>query len=342
MSLSRPSLTRTSSFWFGKGSSKDERLNMISDGLTVVIGSCGMAAGAIGLYLFQEQPSSHVLLPILFDLLLPFLAGLALFVTILILFRVLAQKLLRECVPGAPEFGRKAILVTTSALLFSGSCFYRALNIADEGAATCRGAPTPFNAPAAGRFVATVGEIALVVQMSIFIHDTAERLGATQGLWSTFVERYTSIPFTTITPVLIAECMSWTGVLSGNSKFYCAEYVIWMIIAFTWAWDGAELMHKAQDMKQTLTFAGVMIGGLALFFFNAFLEIPHFFQYSRPSEVPTAGIWECFQNRDSPLWVKRLPFFVCYFVGAAWSSVAISHRFVRIMQSCEGRNTKRD
>ena len=58
-----------------------------------------------------------------------------------------------------------------------------------------------------------------------------------------------------------------------------------MIIAFTWAWDGAELMHKAQDMKQTLTFAGVMIGGLVLFFFNAFLEIPHFFQYSRPSEV---------------------------------------------------------
>jgi hypothetical protein len=59
--------------------------------------------------------------------------------------------------------------------------FHRAINIADEGAATCRGKPTPFNAPAAGRSVATVGEIALVVQFSIFIDETALRLGCTRG-----------------------------------------------------------------------------------------------------------------------------------------------------------------
>ena len=54
-------------------------------------------------------------------------------------------------------------------------------------------------------------------------------------------ERWTSVPFSTLGPVLVAEAMSWTGVLSGDSKFYCAEYVLWMLIAFTWAWDAAEI-----------------------------------------------------------------------------------------------------
>jgi hypothetical protein len=45
------------------------------------------------------------------------------------------------------------------------------LPLQDEGAATCRGKPTPFNAPAAGRSIATVGEIALVVQVSVLQDD---------------------------------------------------------------------------------------------------------------------------------------------------------------------------
>ena len=58
----------------------------------------------------------------------------------------------------------------------SGSCFYRAINVADEGAALCRSPGSVFNMPAAGRAVATVGEIALVVQISEYISDTARRL----------------------------------------------------------------------------------------------------------------------------------------------------------------------
>jgi|EP01046_Picozoa_sp_COSAG06_P081150 hypothetical protein len=42
------------------------------------------------------------------------------------------------------RFGRKGLLLATSAMLFAGSCFYRSLNIADEGAATCRNAPTAY------------------------------------------------------------------------------------------------------------------------------------------------------------------------------------------------------
>jgi hypothetical protein len=68
---------------------------------------------------------------------------------------------------GAPDLGRKGLMVCASGLLFAASCFYRALNVADEGAAMCRGRPTAFNSPVVGRSVATIGEVALVVQVCV-------------------------------------------------------------------------------------------------------------------------------------------------------------------------------
>jgi len=78
----------------------------------------------------------------------------------------------------------------------------------------------------------------------------------------------------------------------------------------------------------------VLLGGLALFAFNALLEIPHFFRY-HPSDtvdastVEVLSIFECFHDRDSPLWIKRLPFFFSYFFGCSWFSAALSYRYLR-------------
>ena len=135
-----------------------------------------------------------------------------------------------------------------------------------------------------------------------------------------------------VLPVLFAESMSWSGVLSGNSRFFCAEYVLWMVIASTWAWDAAELLHKSARWSDQVAHAGLMVGALLLFLFNAVHEIPHFIFYHREGEAAAkdfVGIWECHQHRDSPLWLKRLPFFFCYFIGCSWSSVALTYRFLR-------------
>ena len=35
------------------------------------------------------------------------------------------------------------------------------------------------------------------------------------------------------------------------------------------------------------------------------------------------------QDADGPLWVKRLPFFFCYFFGCSWASVSVSYQFFR-------------
>lgn len=152
---------------------------------------------------------------------------------------------------------------------------------------------------------------------------------------------YTATPFSTIGPVLLAEVMSWTGVLSGNSKFYCAEYVLWCVVAFTWAWDGAELLYRSRGPRDTAIHAGLLVGAVFLFMFNAFVEIPHFFDYTREADpaastAPGSGIWECVHDEASPLWSKRLPFFFCYFVGAAWCAVALAYRFVRAARGRKG------
>lgn len=371
--------TRTASFWFGEGASKNKTLLPLADFTSLVLG----VGGCLMALLFCEvslgiNPSGldpNVSLNLLFDSIIPALSGLAAAIGVLLLFRAglkhvhelserlptlqnqqqraqddqslntnqqsLKSNLNREIGSSQiellqdgqtyPELGRKSLLVVTSCLLFCLSCFYRAINIADEGAAMCRGHPSVWNAPVAGRTVATIGEVALVVQLTIFVEDAAYRLKASRGIWSTVFTRYTRIPFSTIGPVLLAEVMSWSGVLSGNSKFYCAEYVLWMIVAFSWAWDGAELLHKSTRWQDEVVMAGLVICGTGLFFFNALLEIPHFFAYSRQNTPAhnAAGIWECVQSRESPLWTKRLPFFVCYFVGAAWCAVAVAYRFTR-------------
>ena len=84
---------------------------------------------------------------------------------------------------------------------------------------------------------------------------------------------------------------------------------------------------------ESVSFAVLMLTGIALFFFNAVLELPHFFTLTRKGTAAgnTRGLFECVQSKDSPLWKKRLPFFVFYFVGASWIGTAGAYRFLRTM-----------
>ncbi len=343
-----PSL-RTASLWFGPGATDDPRANCLGHLLTCAVAAAGCAAGA-AFWLARgggaDGAVSALALELLFDLLIPGMAGVSCMVSVLLALRAaLARGVRAVAGPGAPDFGRKGLLVTVSAMLFATSTFYRSLNIASEGAALCRSKPTVFNAPVTGRSVATVGEIALVVQASVFVEQASLRLGARRGPWSAFAHRYTSAHWSTVGPVLCAELFSWSGVLRlagpQSHNFFCAEYVMWMLIAFTWAWDSSELLYKARTLLDKVSFAVLLLTGVVLFFFNAFLELPHFFSGANRDET-IAGLWECAQAADSPLWKKRLPFFVLYFVGASWISVAGSHRFVTSVRRMLDRPDQKD
>jgi len=326
MADSAPSVTKSASLWFGNGASRDARKAFAADAIAGAITVLGFAAGV----LFARTWTTGGRLgheKVLFEVVIPAFAFSALLVGLVIFTRIAAH---HASTVTPVKFGRKGLVVSTSSLLFIASCCYRAVNVADEGASMCRGRSTPFNAPVSGRAVATAGEIALVVQIATFLDDTSARL----GIGGASRLRFSSRKRFTLFPVCCAECFSWMGVLTGMSRFYCCEYCVWMLISLSWAWDAAECLNKSARWSDILTHASLLVGGLSLFAFNAILEIPHFFTY-HPSDsmesdtVERLSIFECYQDRDSPLWLKRLPFFFCYFFGCSWASAALSYRYLR-------------
>ena len=286
----------------------------------------GLIFALSSVYAWDTWTNKKVLqLNILMDYLIPYGALLSLLVSSLLSIRYFVTKVEEKCLPQdekRQKFGRKALIMITSSILIIASCVYRAFFIASEGAAACRGPSSIFNAPVSGRTIATVGELAFVVQITSYIDGAAVRLKLKNQVFA-------KNKFIMYMPAVLAECFSWTGVLMGNAQFFCLEYCCWVIIAFCWTWDGAELLHLSKRWGDNISHATLICGALALLFFNLGFEIPHFLlnweRSSTSTEVPS--MWECVSMPNSPLWLKRLPFFFCYFFGCSWSSTAILYRF---------------
>lgn len=259
--------------------------------------------------------------------LLPRAAMLSLFSAILLLMRATAHRCEKtSCMRRlrrVPRFGRKGMLICGASVLFAASCVYRAINVADEGAYLCRGPTSAFNAPASGRAVATIGELALVLQVSSYLADTALRLAGPAAL----------SPRYTMSVAAVAEACSWAGVLTGTAKCFCVEYVCWVGIALLWAWDASELLHKSTKRGDTIVHATLVAAGLGLAAFNIGHELPHFFvatPLNAPgvSESGVATPFSCTQDAESPIWFTRLPFFVTYFAGASACSATLAARYM--------------
>merc|ERR1719464_352828 len=103
----------------------------------------------------------------------------------------------------------------------------------------------------------------------------------------------------------------------------------WMLMAVTWAWDSAELLHRSARWSDSAGHATLLAASAGLFTFNAFVEIPHFFKHGQDSAAAQAGasMLQCFQDAESPIWLKRVPFFAAYFFGCSWCSAAMSYRY---------------
>ena len=84
---------------------------------------------------------------------------------------------------------------------------------------------------------------------------------------------------------------------------------------------------KLPDDAQWLVYTSFYYWGFGALVLNEFEGQPQVIKGLGFADAP--GIWECVQDADSPLWLKRLPFFFTYFVGCSWSSAALTYRFVR-------------
>jgi len=293
---------------------------------------------AVGIFAIETYyTKSNAGLVLLFDFLIPGGAACALMVSSLVTSRYMIRWLCKYSTCTI-DFGRKGNICLSSLLIIS-SCFYRSIFIASEGAAVCRGPPSLFNAPFAGRLVATLGEMSFVFQVGEYLENAASRL-----------QTHRTPKFWSYAPVVLAELFSWTGVLSANAMYFCLEYTMWMWIAAVWAWDCAELLHKSTRWGDMSLHALLLTIGIGLFLFNLIFEIPFFLQNPGRVEVPASSssqiqmaqvahptsptLWSCHQDKWSPIWLKRLPFFFCYFFGCSWTSAAL---LIRFMGTCKNR-----
>merc|ERR1719456_237398 len=286
-------------------------------------------------FLHADDPLEHI-----YTCLLPRAAALSTFIAALLSMRALIKTIEEMSSlgiglvnaspaggsrPRLAKFGRQGTLICASSFLFAASCVYRALNVADEGAYLCRGPKSIFNAPAAGRAVATIGELALVMQIKHYLEDTARRLGAARRSPSRSGRGCVWL-------ALAAECCSWAGVLTGISRCFCVEYLCWVGIAILWAWDAAELLHKSSTRGDAIVHAALVCASLGLVGFNLAHELPHFFSATPMNAVEAtparATPFSCTHDADSPIWLSRLPFFVTYFAGASACSAILAARYL--------------
>ena len=106
-------MLRTSSALFGVGASRSPLLRLTADAFTFAVALCGAAVGGLFVTARSDSTSQDVIevcLDILFDLLIPLMAGVSSAVSIVLVVRAGMRH-------ASSSLGRKSLLVAVSAML---------------------------------------------------------------------------------------------------------------------------------------------------------------------------------------------------------------------------------
>ena len=176
-----------------------------------------------------------------------------------------------------------------------------------------------------GRSVATFAEVCFVAQWAVLLR----RLGTMAGADTTLNAAWIALAL-----VLIAECISWYGVLTANYLGGAIENSIWAI-AFSVVAIGLARLLPDFDGPVRIVLA-IAIGGIALYLtFLAIIDIPMYVKRWR-SKVgnhgklllgPLEGLHDVATRwvvtYDIAAWKDEIPWMSLYFSAAVWASLAL-------------------
>jgi hypothetical protein len=175
-----------------------------------------------------------------------------------------------------------------------------------------------------GRTVATVAEIAFVVQWSLLLH----RLGSMAGADTAVNAAWVIVPL-----IVIAEVFSWHAVLTRNYLLNAIENSLWAVAFFIIGIGLCRLLPEF-DGALRLIFA-VAIAGIAGFLaFLMTVDVPMYLKRWRTGAAdgdkplsPLAGLRDVSTRwvvtHDLAAWKDEIPWMSLYFSGAVWSSLAL-------------------
>lgn len=175
-----------------------------------------------------------------------------------------------------------------------------------------------------GRSVATIAELAFVMQWAIALHYLSRLTGFTFG------ER---VAFAIVPLIVLAEASSWYAVVSIDFFWNAVENTIWGI-TFTLVaialWRLRTYFHRA--VRKLIV--GVVVGLIAYVIFLAVIDVPMYidrWQLQLAGEMEFFGIGEGLRNLNSEWivsddlahWQEEIPWMSLYFSLAVWSSLAL-------------------
>jgi hypothetical protein len=175
-----------------------------------------------------------------------------------------------------------------------------------------------------GRSVATVAEICFVAQWALILH----RLGTMTGADVTLSAAWVIVPL-----IVIAECLSWHGVLTRNYLANAVENSIWAVAFLIVAIGLGRLLPEFHGSFAIAIVTGI-IGIAGYLVFLATVDVPMYMTRWRAGGGDRIGPLSHLEGlRDASVrwvvthdiaeWKGEIPWMSLYFSAAVWSSLAL-------------------
>lgn len=216
----------------------------------------------------------------------------------------------------APDPGVEATrqsLLWLSAIYVAGCAFRSVLPMVDVPR-YCLHA-TPVSRIFVGRSVATVAELAFVLQWALLMHEAGAARAAVA----------------TVAIILVAEILSWLAVLTKNDLFHAAENALWTVAAAFAAAFLASRWDDSGEVGRQVIAVSIVCAAVYIVFMVAYV-VPMYLRRWEPGgaylslrEGMRQLVGPCVVERDWAHWRQDAAWLTPYFTIAVWMSIALVH-----------------
>jgi hypothetical protein len=237
-----------------------------------------------------------------------------LFLSVAALVNVTAWGLSAWCLAPPPEIEATRWLLLWLSAVYVGGCAFRSLLPMIDVPRYCLH-DTPVSRVFIGRSIATVAELAFVVQWALLMHEA----GAVRAALAV------------VAIILVAEALSWLAVLTRNDLFHAAENALWtaaaalatLFLASRWSYQD-EIGHKVIVIATAC--AAVYVAFMTIY------VVPMYVRRWRAESVHLSlpdglrqVLGRCTVERDWAQWRQDAAWLTPYFTLAVWLSITLAY-----------------
>jgi len=177
-----------------------------------------------------------------------------------------------------------------------------------------------------GRSVATIGEISIALQITLYLLTISKNLGITEYNMSLYL-----FPIM----IVIAQGFCWTGVITKKQINHCIEESIWMLsVAFLLVPTFITILRKTKQTTTQYVFIFTIILSIIYILFMTFIDIPMYYKRYNNDEKKntkyltfTEGLKDCMScniiTRKWETWKEDSYWMFGYFTMATLISILI-------------------